>query len=114
MDSAVLDDRRGRKPTEFYQLRGQRMTVEQLAEMADMSTEGMWYRLKVRGMSPEQAVSIPKKCTSYFRLGSEYVLCRQIMERLHYHYSTFYRRARAHGTTVQEELDKEWLRQNGR
>lgn len=113
VDLEVLDDeRRGRKPTEFYQLHGRRVTIEQLADIADMSTEGMWYRLKVRGMSPETAIAVPKKCTSYFHIGSEYLSCRQITERLHYHHSTFYRRARANGTTVQEELDKEWRRQH--
>lgn len=111
MDSVRRGSRHPRA-TLRYMLDGEPITIAEIAEIADMSTTAMWRRLVVVGMTPEEAISIPKKCKARLKLNGRYVTYREVERRLYITYATLYRRAQRHGTTVQEEIDAEWRRQH--
>lgn len=112
MDSAVLDDRRGRRPLHRYTLDGMRVTYGDLARMTGLSYHTVWYRLVKIGMTPEEVVSVPKRSKQRLKLNGRYVTYWEVEQKLHFRYCTLYRRAQVHGTTVQQEIDMEWARQH--
>lgn len=111
MDSVRRGSRHPRMNV-VYVLDGEPVTVAEMAEMADMSRVAMWRRLAVVGMTPEEAIEVPKKCKARLKLNGRYVSCREVERKLYFTYATLYRRAQRHGTTVQEEIDNEWRRQH--
>ena len=111
MDSVRAGSRHPRA-TLRYVLDGEPITIAEMAEIADMSTAAMWRRLVVVGMTPEEAIEVPKKNKLRLKLNGRYVSYREVERKLYYAYATLYRRARRHGTTVQEEIDAEWRRQH--
>lgn len=102
----------GRRPMHKYTLDGERVTYREIAEMSGLSYHTVWYRLVVLGMTPEEAIAIPKKSKAHLKLNGQYVSYREVERRLYITYATLYRRAQRYGTTVQEEIDAEWRRQH--
>lgn len=101
-----------RRPMHKYTLDGERVTYREIAERSGMSYHTVWYRLVVRGMTPEEAITIPKKCKARLKLNGKYASYHEIARQLYIAYATLYRRAQRYGTTVQEEIDAEWRRQH--
>lgn len=112
MDS-VRQGSRHPRATLRYMLDGEPVTIAEMAEIADMTTAAMWRRLVVVGMTPEEAIEVPKKNKSRLKLNGRYVNFHEVEMQLYYTYAALYRRAQRHGTTVQQEIDAEWERQHG-
>lgn len=103
--------RGGNKPgtvMNHYTLDGEWKTIAELAEMAGISDRGMWYRLKVRGLTPEEALKIPFHSKGRYMIDGEYVTCREAQKKLYLHYTTVIKRAKRAGRTTQEQIDLEW------
>ena len=98
---------------EIYLLHGKPVTAADMAKKAGVDVHTIYNRLHKMGLPPEEAVCMPYYSKRRFRLGGRLVLGRDVEEALSYSISIFYHRAKRHGTTVQEEIDREYERQKG-
>lgn len=93
-----------------YTYRGRQMTVEQLADLADVNKQTMQRRLTKVGMSVEEAVTHPwnKPYRHKYRLNGEEMSVIDIAQRLFVSPCTLYRAVTVKGRTLQEEIDRRW------
>lgn len=109
----------GKRPSKFYPYKGRQCSCAELADMAGVEYKIMYYRLHYAGMSAEQAmklganIGIERPMAHKHTLNGVRMSMDKIADALNYTKATFWIRARQHGTDVQTEIDKEYMRQRG-
>ena len=95
---------------EIFMLDGRPVTASEMAEMCGVTRHAIFYRIHRMGLTPEEAVRMPCYSKARYTLGGVRMLGREIEKELNYCISVFYYRARKNGTSVQEEIDREYER----
>ena len=92
---------------------GTPITLREISDRTGLSTTAVAYRVHTMGMTPEEILERGDRYgrREKYTLDGVGMLREAISGRLHLHFTQFYVRARAHGTTVQQEIDAEFERQ---
>lgn len=93
-------------------LDGQPVTAAQLAKMCGVTRHAIYYRLHVKGLTPEAVVAMPYYSKADYTLNGKRMKGREISNALNYDFSTFHYRAQKNGTTIQQEIDREYTNQH--
>ena len=92
----------------LYPLNGQMVTADDMAEMCEVTRHAIYYRLHHMGLTPEEIVKMPYHAKQCLMMGGKRVSAKEVEAKLFVRYDTLWHRARNHGTTIQEEVDREY------
>ena len=94
-------------------LNGKPVTVKDLAEIVGVDPNCIRARIR-QGLTAEEIAETPRWSHRKYRLNGRMCAGWEVQLALSTHITTFLKRAKAYGTTVQYEIDAVWRRQRGR